>query len=134
MRWWFWRSCVVAPAAGASPGRGRGLVPPGRGSTSPSPCSGPTVPGSCRTSRELVTFGENLSLVHLGELVGYRPAVFAEEHEVHQTRHVRRGHERADEADDHEGLVAVVAGIHEDLVLRPEAGEREDAGERERAD
>ena len=63
-----------------------------------------------------------------------RAAVLAEEREVDAARHVGRGHERADEPDDDEQLVVVVAGVDEDLVLRPEAREREDAGQRERAD
>ena len=61
-------------------------------------------------------------------------AVLAEERQVHAARHVRRGHERADEADDQEQLEAVLLRVHEDLVLRPEPGEREDAAQRDRAD
>ena len=48
------------------------------------------------------------------------------------------GHEGADDADHHEDLVvagaAELAGTGEDLVLRPEAGQREDADERGRGD
>ena len=63
--------------------------------------------------------------------VGRRAAGLTEEREVRRPRRVRRGQERAPEGDDHEDLVAVVADVVDDLVLREEAGEREDAGEGE---
>ena len=61
--------------------------------------------------------------------VGRRAAGLTEERQVRRPRRVRRGQERAAEGDDHEDLVAVVADVVDDLVLREEAGEREDAGE-----
>src|SRR6478609_8215760 len=71
----------------------------------------------------------------LGRLVRVVVApVLAEEREPDAARHVRGGQEGADEADDHEDLVPALARRGEDLVLGPEPGEREDAGERERAD
>ena len=75
-------------------------------------------------------------LVRMVVRVGGRAAGLAEEREVHAARHVGGGHERADDADDHERLVGVVdaelVAAGEDLVLRPEAGERRDADERDR--
>src|SRR5262249_25767546 len=61
-------------------------------------------------------------------------AVLAEERQVDATSHVGGGEERADETDVQEKVEARLTGGDEDLVLRPEAGKRKDAGERERAD
>ena len=58
----------------------------------------------------------------------------AEERQVHATGHVRGGQERPDQADVQEGVEAGLPGGDEDLVLRPEPGEGEDAGQRERSD
>ena len=62
------------------------------------------------------------------------PVELAEEGQVHAAGHVGRGQERSDQADVQEGVVAGLPGGDEDLVLRPEPGEREDARQRERAD
>src|SRR5690242_2133653 len=61
-------------------------------------------------------------------------AVVAEKREIDAARHVRGGEEGADETDDDERVVPGVASGSEDLVLGPEAREREDAGERQRTD
>ena len=78
-------------------------------------------------------------LVGLVVRIGGLAPGLAEERQVDAAGHVRRGHDRADEADDEHDRVAVVAadvpaGAGQDLVLRPEAGEREDAGQRAGAD
>ena len=59
--------------------------------------------------------------------------VLAPEDEITGPGHVRRGHEGADHPDPEEEGVAAPAGAEEDLVLRPEAGQGEDAGEGEGA-
>ena len=48
----------------------------------------------------------------------------AEEGEVCSTRHVGSGHECANETDDHECVVTVVAYVVDYLILREETGER----------
>ena len=72
-------------------------------------------------------------------------AVLAVEGQVDATGHVGGGEGRADHAHDEvEGVAArcraasaedaPATGVDQDLVLGPEAGEREETGERERAD
>ena len=67
-------------------------------------------------------------------LVGIGVAVpLTEEGHEDLARHVERGQQRGDEADDPQPVV-VVPGVGEDLVLRPEAGERRHAGDGQPAD
>ena len=56
----------------------------------------------------------------------------AEEGEICCARHVGSGHECANEADDHEGVVTVVAYVVDDLVLREETREREHSAQGKR--
>ena len=68
-------------------------------------------------------------------LAGERGRLAAEDEEEHPER-VEAGQERADHPGHEEDLAVPAAGERrgEDRVLREEAGERRDAGERERAD
>ena len=61
------------------------------------------------------------------------PTGLAEEHHDHLAGHVVRGEQRRDEADDVQRR-AVGEGEQQDLVLRPEPGERRHAGDRQPAD
>ena len=67
-------------------------------------------------------------------VVGGGAARLPVEGQVDAARHVRRGHGGADEPDDHERAVAALARAEQDLVLRPEAGQRWNARERQRRD
>ena len=65
--------------------------------------------------------------------VGLAPARLAEEHEEHLAAHVEGGQERGDEPDGPQRGALVVRG-QQDVVLRPEAGERGHAGDGQPAD
>src|SRR5210317_1583108 len=53
-----------------------------------------------------------------------------EEREVGHSRHVRRGHEGADQRNVVEELVAVMAGVIDDLVLREEPRKERETAQR----
>ena len=59
------------------------------------------------------------------------PPVLAPEDQVTGPGHVGGGEEGAHQPDHHHGVVAVLGRPHDDLVLGPEAGEGEDAGQRD---
>ena len=54
----------------------------------------------------------------------------AEERELGRSRHVRRGHEGANQREVVEELVAVMAGVIDDLVLREEPRKERDTAQR----
>ena len=60
--------------------------------------------------------------------------VLAVEREVDAASHVGGGHEGADEPEEEDVGVVVLHGPEQDLVLGPEAGEREDPGQGQGAD
>ena len=63
-----------------------------------------------------------------------RAAERAPEGQAHQPEHVERGQPGDDEADRPDPLEPELERLAEDLVLREEAGQRRDAGDRQRAD
>ena len=67
-------------------------------------------------------------------LTGGSASRLTEEGEVGRTSHVRRREEGSAQTDDHEGLIAVVAHVVDDLVLGEETGQWEHAGEGQRGD